>query len=364
MTLPDRLQAFIRLGDHLSGPEDEFLTALQKRTEFNNGWLTLDAQRAAIDAIRTAFLAADKLTQWAARYPIEEAEARRGELQTVGLVLAGNIPLVGFHDVLCAFVAGYRSRIKLSSKDPYVLPYLLQLLAKYDARAAGYFEIVDKLSDYDRVIATGSNNSARYFEAYFGGVPHVIRRNRNAVAVLTGEETPEDLTALGEDVFRYFGLGCRNVSKLYVPRGYDFQPLLEAFHAWKHLQNHGKWKNNFDYNYAIATLNKESFHLTGPLMLFEAEPIVSRIATLHFSYYDSMENLVGELNERAEEIQLVVTSNANAFGEPAGASVDVSRLKREATVAIERPCFHFGEAQSPGLADYADGVDTMEFLAG
>ena len=351
MTLQSRLTTLHRLAAHLSGPEDEFLTALQKRTEFNNAWFTLPNQRASLAAIAEEFLTEEKLATWLNRYKIIPIAGEGfvpqpgpdGEGQkTVGLVLAGNIPLVGFHDILCVYVAGHKAQIKLSGKDEYVLPYLLELLAKFDERAAAYFQVVDKLADYDAVIATGSNNSARYFETYFAKVPHIIRKNRNAVAVLSGEETEAEMRALGNDVFQYFGLGCRNVSKLYLPAGYDFDPLLHVFHEWKELQNHAKWKNNFDYNYALTTLNKESFHLTGPLMVLEEKAITSRIATLHFEYYEDTAMLAEELNARRADIQLVV------------APADFP--------AIAPPVLAFGEAQRPELSDYADGVDTLGFL--
>jgi hypothetical protein len=242
--------------------------------------------------------------------------------------------------VLCVFIAGHRSLIKLSSKDEYVMPYLLKLLAKFDERAEAYFSITDRLEGFDAVIATGSNNSSRYFEAYFGRFPNVIRKNRNAVAVLRGDETTDDFRALGRDIFEYFGLGCRNVSKLYVPSNYDFDPLLEVLHDWRTLQNHTKWKNNFDYNYALTTLNKENLYLSGPLMIVENDQIASRIATLHFSRYDDVAALEKELRSRREEIQLIAA--------PEG--------------FLSLPSFRFGCAQRPGLDDYADGVDTMEFL--
>lgn len=339
MTLQERLAILVRLGTYLRSNDDEFLIALQKRTEFNNGWFTLANQQAAIAAIAEAFLAEEPLRQWVAAYPIDP---ERPPQRTIGMVLAGNIPLVGFHDVLCVFVAGQRAKIKLSSKDPYVFPYLLKLLEKWDARTATYFELTEKLGGFDAVIATGSNNSARYFTAYFGKYPHIIRKNRNAVAVLSGQETATELRALGRDVFRYFGLGCRNVSKLYVPQDYELQPLLEILHEWKDIQNHTKWKNNFDYNYALTTLNKESFHLTGPLILLEEPAIPSRIATLHFERYETQAALVQQLQEQSEAIQLIV------------AQPDFLPL----------PTFPFGAAQEPGLADYADGVDTLAFLTG
>lgn len=336
MTLEERLSTLIQLGERLRNGEDEFLTALQKRTEFNNAWFTLANQQAALQAIVEKFLQEEPLRAWLQEYAIAPATAP----QKIGLILAGDIPLVGFHDILCVYVAGHRSLIKLDRKDEYVLPYLLKLLGQIDERAADYFQVVDKLTGFDAVIATGSNKSARYFEAYFGKVPHIIRRNRNAVAVLSGQETETEMRALGEDVFRYFGLGCRNVAKLYAPVDYDFQPLLEVFHEWRELQNHTKWKNNFDYNYALTTLNKLSFHLTGPLMLLESDVITSRIATLHYESYSDLVALEQELEKRTEEIQLVVAKDG----------------------LLDRTSFPFGKAQRPGLADYADGVDTLAFL--
>lgn len=341
MTLQERIDAMVALGDYLRRDDDEFLAALQKRTLFHNDWFTLDNQRSSLMAIAEVFLDREKLEAWVSDYAPSDGSAPAPSPKNIGLVMAGNIPLVGFHDVLCVFVSGHRSLIKLSSKDEYVLPYLLKLLAKFDARAEDYFAITDRLEDFDAVIATGSNNSSRYFEAYFSRYPHVIRKNRNAVAVLRGDETEDDFRALGRDIFEYFGLGCRNVSKLYVPRGYNFNPLLEVLHEWKTLQNHTKWKNNFDYNYALTTLNKENFYLSGPLMLVENDQIASRIATLHYDIYDDLPSLEQELRNRRKEIQLIAAPEDH----------------------LSLPSFAFGRAQRPGLSDYADGVDTMAFLS-
>ncbi|MCP9235500.1 acyl-CoA reductase [Lewinella sp. JB7] len=339
MTSEDRISTLLQLARHLNSAEDEFLTALMKRTEFNNNWLTVANQQRALQAVTETFLDEEKLCAWLAAYPdIAPAFPPR---KTVGLVLAGNIPLVGLHDVFSVYLAGHRAQIKLSSKDPYVLPYLLRLLSEYDDRAADYFAVVEHLANFDAIIATGSNNSARYFESYFGKYPHVIRRNRNAVAVLTGEETSEELDRLGDDVFAYFGLGCRNVSKIYVPRGYDFTPLLERFHEWKGYQNHVKWKNNFDYNFALLTLNKEPFYHNGAIIIRESDQLASHIAGLYFAYYDDVAAVTQELSDRNGEIQLVVARPG----------------------LLELPTFDFGRAQQPELSDYADGVDTMAFLS-
>lgn len=335
MTLQERINVLIQLGDHLRG-EDEYLDALMHRTSFNNAWFTIENQKEAIAGIAEKMLSAAKLENWLKQYNIPE----KVEPKTVGIVMAGNIPLVGFHDLLCVFIAGHRALIKLSDKDQYILPYLIKLMEGFKQEAAAYFSIVGRLQGFDAVIATGSNNSARYFEAYFGKYPHIIRRNRNGIAVLSGEETAEELHELGKDVFRYFGLGCRNVSKAYVPRGYDFEPLLEALHEYRQIVLHNKYKNNFDYNYALHTLNKEGFKANGCILLREDPSLQSRIASLHYEFYDSPESIEKEIDSRKEEIQCIVSRPG----------------------LLKHPSVPFGKAQKPELWDYADGVDTMDFL--
>ncbi len=335
MNLEDRIQAMVALGKRLA-QGDEYLAAVMQRSQFNNGWFTMDNQQQAVDAIAQCFLNEKALRSWLSHYDWQEPN----EPKTVGLVLAGNIPLVGFHDILCVFMSGHRALIKLSEKDQYLLPALLKFLEQIDTRTADYFQIAEQLKDFDAVIATGSNNSSRYFEAYFGKYPNIIRRNRNAVAVLTGEETTEELQALGKDVFTYFGLGCRNVSKLYVPPQYNFDPLLEALHEYREIVLNNKYKNNFDYNYALLVLNKEHYLSNGCIILTENRSLQSRIAGLHYEYYQEDQELVAELANRAEEIQCVV-----------------GKKKIE-----DMPVLPFGKAQQPELWDYADGVDTMAFL--
>lgn len=337
MRIEERIALMARLGDHLRSNEDEYLQALMSRTEFNNQWFTLENQQLAIKSIADQFLQADKLWTWVGNYHGLEPVAP----QRVGLVLAGNIPMVGFHDILCVFMAGHHAKIKLSSKDPFILPYLFKLLGEWDERTQPYFTIVQKLEDFDAVVATGSNNSSRYFEAYFGKYPHIIRKNRNGVAVLTGEEDSTDLHRLGKDIFRYFGLGCRNVAKLYVPQGYDFDPLLTALHEYRSIILHSKYKNNFDYNYAMFMLNKEPFQANGCILLREDPEPCSRIANLHYEYYQTLENMPDLLSERAGQIQCVV------------AKPDLLTV----------PTLAFGKAQEPDLVDYPDGVDTLAFLS-
>lgn len=335
MKLEERLSALIELGAHLRAP-DEYREAVIHRTHFNNPWFTKENQRKAIEAIARYFLSEDKLRDWIASYEITEQTPSK----SVGLVMAGNIPLVGFHDVLCTFVAGHRARIKLSEKDKFLLPYVFRQLAKIDPCTEAYFEPVERLQDFDAVIATGSNNSARYFEQYFSQYPNIIRKNRNAIAVLDGTETKEELTVFGEDVFQYFGLGCRNVAKLYVPEGYTFEPLLEALHEHREIVLHEKYKNNFDYNYAVLVLNKEKYMANGCIILKESEEISSPIAGLNYEYYKDIQTVENTLQERKEEIQLVVAK--------AG--------------LLSQKTYPFGAAQQPELSDYADGVDTMNFL--
>ncbi len=335
MTLTERIEALVKLGDHLQG-EDDFLRAVMKRTLFHNPWFTLDNQEKAVRAIADYFLDRKKLERWLEPYDLPEPDHPK----KVGIVMAGNLPLVGFHDLLCVFVAGHRSCIKLSEKDKYLLPYLLSVLKRIDERTAGYFEVVEKLTGFEAVIATGSNNSARYFEAYFGKYPHIIRRNRNAVGVLTGEESREELLALGEDIFEYFGLGCRNVAKVYVPEGYDFEPLMKALHEFRQIILHEKYKHNFDYHFAVYSINKMPFLNNGCIILTENNSLQSHIGGLYYEYFRDLEAVESELEQRKEEIQCVVSKPG-----------------------LFRDAIPFGQAQHPELWDYADGVDTLAFLA-
>ncbi len=335
MKLSERIAVLIKLGEHLRG-EDEYLRAIMHRAHFHNKWFTIENQELAINAIAEKFLDAQKLKQWLDTYHIDD----NIQPQRIGLVLAGNIPLVGFHDVLCVFAAGHRAKIKLSDKDQYLLPYLLQLLEKLDARTKYYFEIVQFLKNYDAVIATGSNNSARYFEAYFGKVPNIIRKNRNAIAVLTGDETQKELEALGTDIFQYYGLGCRNVSKIYIPQGYDFQSLMEVLHEFRKIVLNDKYKNNFDYNYSLYILNRIPHLANSCIILTEESSLQSRIAGLHYEFYDNLESVEKEIQAREAEIQCVVAKDN----------------------ILTTKTLPFGKAQEPELWDYADGVDTMQFL--
>jgi hypothetical protein len=335
MTQAERIGLLGRLGEYLLQPDAELEAAIAL-SRATNPWFTEDNQHFALQGIAHHYLDLGKLRAWAQRYGATPERPRT----TVGLTLAGNIPLVGFHDVLCTFVAGHRALVKLSEKDKYLLPLFVRKMAEWSPASAEYFQFVDRLQGFDAVIATGSDNSARYFEAYFGKYPHIIRRNRNGVAVLDGQEAFADFFALGEDIFRYFGLGCRNVAKLYVPVGFDFDPLLEALHEYRDVVLNTKYKNNFDYNYTLLILNRIPYKANGCILLTENESLHSRIAELYYEYYENEADLKSKLLAKAEGIQCVV-------GKLELAGFD---------------CVPFGKAQQPALGDYADGVDTMAFL--
>lgn len=336
MQLQERIDLLVNLGFHLKEMGD-YLEAVIHRTHFNNNWFTKENQKTSIIAIATQFLERSKLENWVQQYHISEPKSA----QKVGLVLAGNIPLVGFHDWLCVFITGHKAIIKLSEKDQYLLPYFFKWMGEQHPDFSSYVEVRETIKGFDAVIATGSNNSARYFEAYFGKYPNIIRKNRNSIAVLHGSETKEDLIALGHDIFQYFGLGCRNVSKIWVPENYNFDFFLETMHdEYKQLINHTKYKNNYDYNYALYQLNQVPFLMNGCIILTENEANTSRIATLHYQKYADLSGLSNILNQQKEDIQCVVSQQE----------------------IPKTPTLKLGQAQQPTLTDYADGIDTVKFL--
>lgn len=247
--------------------------------------------------------------------------------------MAGNIPMVGFHDLLCTFLTGHFAHIKLSSKDKALTTFLVKKMIEWNASASPYFTISEMIKGCDAYIATGSNNSSHYFEYYFGKYPHIIRKNRTSVAILTGDETDDELEKLADDVYLYFGLGCRNVTKIYVPERYNFERLLNRFKKYNDLADHPKYKNNYDYNLAIHLLNKQYFMSNESLLLIENEALFSPIGQLHYQTYKDPVALYASLAGN-EAVQCIV-SRAHAG---------------------------FGQAQCPAIVDYADGVDTVEFL--
>lgn len=280
----------------------------------------------------------ENITKWIGPYG-EKIKSPRKFL-TIGVVMAGNVPLVGFHDFLCVLLTGHKFLGKLSSDDKILIKTLSEMLIKIEPgfqRVISFSE--DRLEGFDAIIATGSNNTSRYFEYYFGKYPNIIRKNRNGVAILTGNETKEDLTGLGKDIFMYFGLGCRNVSKLYVPEDYNFNVFFEALESFSFVGDHHKYKNNYDYYRSIYLVNGIEHLDNGFLILKNDAGYSSPPSILFYEVYKSMKDLEIRLKEDGALIQCVV-SNPILIRGAAG----------------------FGSAQKPGLWDYADGIDTMEFL--
>jgi Acyl-CoA reductase (LuxC) len=337
MTLKERISTLVALGGYLSHP-DEAWERVVHTAYIHNKWFTHENTNQAAKAIAEQLLSRTALENWCAAYNLPDTAPALPK--SVGIVMAGNLPLVGFHDFLAVFITGNQVRVKLSDKDQYLLPFLVRKMIEFNSKVADLIYIGDNIKGFDAVIATGSNNSARYFEAYFKKFPHIIRRNRNGVGVLDGNETEADFAALGEDIFSYFGLGCRNVAKIYVPRGYHFDPLMQALHSFNQIVLHDKYKNNFDYNYALFLLNLVDFKANGCIMITEEASFLSRIGMLHYEYYDDIATLEQTLIEKADQIQCIV--------------------KRTPFATIKT--LPFGQTQHPTLMDYPDGVDTMAFL--
>lgn len=332
MTTEQRIQAFIQLGNHIRTMSEEAFDTIAENALQENPWFTKKNVRLALDGI-SQYLMEDHLKSWIARYSLTAPKSK-----TVALVLAGNIPLVGFHDFLCVMLSGHQAQIKLSSKDSKLFQYLVKHLVWLAPQLQERITFKDKLENFDAIIATGSDNSARHFEYYFSKYPHIIRKNRTSCAILTGEETGEEITNLGTDIFSYFGLGCRNVSKVYVPQEYDFKKLFAQWEPFKEIIHHHKYCNNYDYQKSILLVNGAPFLDNGFLLLQESDKAVSPISVLYFERYASAQERKHKLEHHADKIQCIVGN------------------EKPATVL-------FGQAQFPRVWDYADQVDTMKFLS-
>jgi len=337
MTLEERIEALIRLKESLDINSDEY-KKIRKNAYLNNKWFTESNIDKSLRAIKSEFLNENKIRNWISKYKIPV----NTKSKNTGIIMAGNIPLVGFHDLLSVFISGHKAIIKLSSKDTILMEYIVNHLYNINPEIKNYIIIEERLKNIDALIATGSNNSFRYFEYYFGKYPNLIRKNRNGVAVLSGNENEEELKALTYDILDYFGLGCRNISKVYVPENYDFRPLMQILDQHQYLKEHNKYMNNYDYNLAISLINKDRIYQNDIIFLKEDISYLSRIASVHFEEYSSVEEVANRLKNDNELIQVV----ANRSG-------------KEMSFEREVP---FGMTQSPTLAEYADGVDTLDFL--
>jgi hypothetical protein len=329
MRVEKRIKLLEKLGEYMLSNAEAWDNC-KYRAENVNSWFTREFIDLSVAAIATQFLDAQKLQHFAQKYSVPE------ELtvpKTVGIVMAGNIPLVGFHDFLCVFLSGHRARIKSSSKDPILLPHLTDKLIEWEPELVEDIVFSEMLKNCDAYIATGSNNTARYFDFYFSRYPHIIRRNRSSVAVLTGHESATDLEALSDAINLYFGLGCRNVTKLYVPEGYNFEPLVRSLDKYRHFIDHNKYHNNYDYQLAIALIDHRYYMTNGSVLLIENGNIFSPISQLNYELYADRESLIADLSTN-DDIQCI-TGNG---------------------------LLPFGQTQQPSLTDYADKIDTMEFL--
>lgn len=349
MTIENKKNIFVALGKFLSQfseTENKQREDVQGNAVFfdsfvdlihlsqsHNGWYTPEQVYFAIQSWAQA-LTEESINQWLSNYSLENVKQKK-----VALILAGNIPLVGFHDFLSVLITGHDVVVKTSSNDQHLLPFLAKYLIHIAPELANKITFAEgKLENFDAVIATGSNNTARYFEYYFKDKPAIIRKNRNSVAVLNGKETKEDLIALGEDIFRYFGLGCRNVSKLFVPEGYVFDSFFEAMFEYQNVIQYEKYANNYDYNKAVFLMSNFQLLDNGFLTIKEDNSYSSPISSVFYEYYKDLEDVKNKLENDSEHIQCIVSNN------------------------LIKNSIPFGQTQKPKLWDYADNVDTISFL--
>ncbi len=335
--LSDRISAFIRLGNLLSDLEGDEKFALFQQAQNQNAWFTPQSLDQALKGIQV-LLDAEALEKWVANYSFSET----GQPQQIGLMLAGNIPGVGFHDILAVLIAGHSACMKLSSQDTALPLWLLRQLKDIEPRFSERIFIEELLKNKQAYIATGSDNSARYFNYYFGKYPHLIRSNRTSMAILQGDESLADLQALGHDIFDYFGLGCRNVSKVFVKNQAQLMQLLDAIQPFDWVANHHKYFNNYEYNKSIYLVNGTPHLDNGFLLLKESADLVSPIGVLFYEVYEDEAALQSKLSALASQIQCIV--GHSSLGIPG--------------------IIPFGQTQCPAPWDYADGVDTLQFLSG
>ena len=328
MNLHTRIKVLNSWGDYLQQEQESYKEA-QQRAWAENKWFIPSYISLSGKSIASEMLQSKKLEEVCNLYQIPDQQEHP---QTIGLVMAGNIPFVGLQDLICVFLAGHQLKIKLSSKDTILIHNLVKALTEQYPEITQWITIQDMLKDCDAYIATGSDNSARYFEYYFGKYPNIIRKNRTSVAILDGSETNDELENLADDIHLYFGLGCRNVTQIWVPNEYDFVPLLGALRKYDHYKDHDKYKNNFDYQLTIAIMNNRFYMSNDSIVLIENESPFSPISQLHYQYYTDYAEVKKKLDEN--KIQCIVGKDFTPFG----------------------------KAQQPSLTDFPDGVDTLDFL--
>lgn len=332
----NRLETLARLGDWLETDPAE-LEAVKVMANQKNPWFTHNEIDRAITAIKDHLLSREALGALAEHYDLPDQTSR----VKVGAILAGNIPLVGWHDLQCIYLSGHQGMVRFSSKDDTLIPFLLKKMSEWDSDIGQWVTITEQLKGIDAVIATGSNNTSRYFHEYFSKYPNIIRGHRNSLAVINGNESDEEILSIGEDIFSYFGLGCRNVTKLYFPRDADIERYISIWeNAFSYVMDHHKYKNNYDYNFSIWLLNKEPFLASNALLLKEDPGLLARIASVHYTYYDELQEVEHDINNTEHLIQCVVST------------IPLQGIR------VVPP----GSAQRPGWNDYADNIDTLAFL--
>ncbi len=328
MNIQERIELIVQLGKYLQSNDNNWTLAKQIASQ-KNGWFTENFIQHAANQIAINFCNKNELQKWTAHYHLDDNISPKN----IGIVMAGNIPMVGFHDMLSVFISGHYQTIKLSSKDDILIKHVAQYLYSQNAEIQNHISFAEMLKDCDAYIATGGNNAATAFEEYFGKYPSIIRKNKTSVAILSGKETEEELQHLADDIHLYFGLGCRNVTKIYVPNGYNFELLLQSFKAYKYFADHHKYKNNYDYNLSIILLNNLYYMANEATLLVENKGLFSPISQLFYEYYDDV-NIVVDYLKTQKDVQCIVGNNF----------------------------LPFGKAQQPSLFNYADNVDTMQFL--
>ncbi len=334
MTLEQRIEAFARLGKRMQTLSETDKAVLFRQANDRNAWFTPEQNQRAWNGI-LHLLNDTKLADWTKRYALEPAKIR-----PVGVAMAGNIPMVGFHDFLSVLISGHHLVAKTSSQDDVLIPFLANQLLDIEPGFRSLLSFEERLNGVEALIATGSDNTSRYFEYYFRSVPHIIRKNRSSCAIIMGDEPTEALKDLGHDVFAYFGLGCRNVSKLYLPEDFDAAKVLDAWQTHASVANHHKYVNNYDYNKSIFLVGRTPFLDNGFVLVTESASLVSPISVVYYETYRNQQDLREKLNAQQSKVQCVVAANGWYKG-----SVP------------------FGKAQLPELWDFADGVDTLQFLS-
>lgn len=327
MTLQQRIDLLVQVGRYIQSNSLEW-QQVKEQANRKNPWFVPEFIEMSSNNISKEFLQKDKLEHWVSKYNVPEENLKP---YAVGIVMAGNIPMVGFHDLLCIFITGQISRIKLSSKDDVLIRHLIIVMAELAPEVNRLIIISENLIGCDAYIATGSNNSGRYFDYYFGKYPHIIRRNRTSVAIIDGTETENELEKLADDIQTYFGLGCRNVTKLFVPEDYDFSALLKALNKYEHYQDFHKYKHNYDYQLALLMMGNKFYMTNGTVLLSKNEALFTAVSQVNYEYY----------NRRVE--------------------LDLLKSHQDVQCILGHDAIPFGQAQQPCLFDYPDGVDTLKF---